>query len=47
MQADKIEAQNKLATWQDLNTRVLALKTKATRSPCPAHSRNARPPPAT
>lgn len=29
LQADKVEAQNKLATWQDLNTRVLAFKTKA------------------
>lgn len=29
MQADKIDAQTRLATWQDLNTRVLALKSKA------------------
>jgi flagellar hook-associated protein 2 len=29
MQADKTDAQLRLATWQDLNTRVLAVKSKA------------------
>lgn len=28
MQADKIDAQTRMATWQDLNMRVLALKTR-------------------